>query len=592
MQTTTEPPPKLGHNTGDPPAGIPAVAVDAEPVAGTINHTSMPPELWLEIFRYATHVPRSRPVVPGDPFAPERPVDFARDLNSPTQAMRTKCALVQVCRAWRTMTTELLYEHVVIGSARRLEMFCRTVRESRKGAGEGLDGVAGTEEGLGHGRWVRHLEVQRWARRNRAFCYWQSIIYAVSFCPRLRAFSGVWQEPLPDGFLPILVRYLPPGLQEVHWQQDSVLIASKELPILTTPVLATFPTLRALDLRKICVLDAERSLLHVSFDSLTLPHVQYLALPTCPLLLRYASLQNMPRLNYLALDASGASRTVEATLATKELMKFLSKHGPQLKTVELLPSNTQSRRPGPICISVFLSPTACPNLETLVFDCRERVISVTTFAHKRLVQEPHELQQRQQQRQQQQEAAQAEPEQPSGPTTSKRAQTAPRKPPAAPTILNLERYGAGVASLPLLDEPHPTLRRIGIRGGDVGKLYPNRPTHAQAHLEALVAYRAFLPALEVVRTLGCLVGASSDSLAPDVFVWWTERFERLGVDLQDGEGVVWLLEEPGLPADASQQGQVQDGDNSKVDGDVKVPAEVMSVQEAVSAGTRIEAAPC
>ncbi|KAI0745268.1 hypothetical protein C8Q76DRAFT_605379 [Earliella scabrosa] len=491
----------------------------------------MPPELWLEIFRYATHVPRSRPVVPGDPFAPERPVDFARDLNSPTQAMRTKCALVQVCRAWRTMTTELLYEHVVIGSARRLEMFCRTVRESRKGAGEGLDGVAGTEEGLGHGRWVRHLEVQRWARRNRAFCYWQSIIYAVSFCPRLRAFSGVWQEPLPDGFLPILVRYLPPGLQEVHWQQDSVLIASKELPILTTPVLATFPTLRALDLRKICVLDAERSLLHVSFDSLTLPHVQYLALPTCPLLLRYASLQNMPRLNYLALDASGASRTVEATLATKELMKFLNKHGPQLKTVELLPSNTQSRRPGPICISVFLSPTACPNLETL--------------------------------------------------------------PPAAPTILNLERYGAGVASLPLLDEPHPTLRRIGIRGGDVGKLYPNRPTHAQAHLEALVAYRAFLPALEVVRTLGCLVGASSDSLAPDVFVWWTERFERLGVDLQDGEGVVWLLEEPGVPtADASQQGQVQDGDKVKADGDMKVAAGVMSVQEAVSAGIVVEAAPC
>ena len=47
----------------------------------------------------------------------------------------------------------------------------------------------------------------------------------------------------------------------------------------------------------------------------------------------------------------------------------------------------------------------------------------------------------------------------------------------------------------------------------------------------------------VVRTLGFLVGTSTDPFAPDVFIWWTEKFERVGVDLQDGEGVVWMLDD-------------------------------------------------
>ncbi|KAI0779539.1 hypothetical protein C8Q74DRAFT_1316111 [Fomes fomentarius] len=440
--------------------------------------TRLPPELWLEIFRYATHVPRTRSIAPGDPFAPERPVDFARAMNSPTQSMRTKCILVQVCRAWGAVATEVLYEHVVLGSARRVEMFCRTLRESRREASEAMDVGSGTVleavEGLGYGRWVRHLEVQRWGRSNSTQCYWQCMVCTISFCPRLRVFSGLWQQPLPDGFLAVLARYLPPTLQELYWQQDSVLIVTKELSIMTTPVLARFPALRTLDLRKICVLDAERSLPHFTYDSLSFPHVQYLALPTCPLVLRYASQQTMPALNHLTLDASGSPRTVYGPLATKELTNFLHMHGQQLRTVELLPSNTQSLRPGPINVSAFLSPNACPNLETLT---------------------------------------------------------------PIPPILNLEYYSAGSPSLPVLEEPHPTLRRIGIRGMSISKLYPNKPTQAQAHLEALVAYRAFFPALEVVRTLGFLVATSSDQYAPDVFVWWTERFESVGVDLQDGEGV-------------------------------------------------------
>ena len=52
-----------------------------------------------------------------------------------------------------------------------------------------------------------------------------------------------------------------------------------------------------------------------------------------------------------------------------------------------------------------------------------------------------------------------------------------------------------------------------------------------------------LPALETVRTAGFLVDTSTDGLARDIFIWWTERFEYMGVDLVDGEGVIWMYED-------------------------------------------------
>ena len=131
-------------------------------------------------------------------------------------------------------------------------MFCRTLRESRKEVGENEDGSNVVVEGLGHGRWVRHLEFHLWAFPKNSYSYWRTVIVAVSFCPRLRVFNGLWQNPAPDGFLPVLIQYLPPVLREFCWQQDSV-CAVNELPILTTPALAKFPALRVLDLGKICV---------------------------------------------------------------------------------------------------------------------------------------------------------------------------------------------------------------------------------------------------------------------------------------------------------------------------------------------------
>ncbi|KAI0368293.1 hypothetical protein BV20DRAFT_998855 [Pilatotrama ljubarskyi] len=499
--------PATHPDRSDAAPGSTADVVDTAGTTALVNHASLPPELWLEIFRYATHVPRARTIAPVDPFMPERPANYAWGMNSPIQSMHTKCALVRVCRAWRALATELLYEHVVLGSARRLQCFCRTLVESQEVERKDRAGESDAAAlALGHGRWVRHLDVQRWAKTSKSAHYWQCLVRSIFLCPRLRVFSGLWQIPLPPGLPAALEQYLPSTLQELYWHQDCVLVAAKELPILTTPFLSKFSALRVLDLRKICVLDAERSLHDVEFVTLTLPHVLYLALPTCPLLLRFATKQDLPALNYLILDASGAPRTVWAPWVARELASFLDRHGKKLTTVELLPAVTQSFRPGPVGISAFLSPAACPNLDTLVFDCREKAICPSTAALAQL--------------------------------TDRDARES-----AARVAAHASTGTTGPAA-PLLEQPHPRLRRVGIRGTAIGRLYPNKPSQAQAHLNAFAGCcRAFFPALEVVRTLGFLVGTSTDPFASDVFIWWTEKFERVGVDLQDGEAVVWMLEE-------------------------------------------------
>ncbi|OJT08776.1 hypothetical protein TRAPUB_282 [Trametes pubescens] len=497
--SASQSPPNSGTSDGS------AVGVTSTVSPPRADHTSLPPELWLEIFRYATHVPRARTIAPADPFTPERPANYAWGVNSPIQSMRTKCALVRVCRVWRARATELLYGHVVLGSARRVQLFCRTLVESHEAERKNIVVGEDSATAMGHGRWVRHLEVRRWAKMTPSAQYWQCVVRSVFLCPRLRVFSGIWLDPLPQGVPAALEQYLPSTLQELYWQQDRVIAAAGELPILTTAFLSKFSSLRVLDLRKICMLDAERSIQDVKFAALTLPHVAYLALPTCPLLLRFAGLQDMPALRYFILDADGGPRNVWAPWVAKELAGFLEHHGSKLTTVELLPTVTQSFRPGPVCISAFLSPTACPNLDTLVFDCREKALCPSSAALAGI--------------------------------TDRDAREAAERGAAAASA------GTTGAAAPLLEAAHPRLRRVGLRGTGISRLYPNKPSQAQAHLAVLAGCRALFPALEVVRTLGFLVGTSTDPFAPDVFIWWTERFERVGVDLQDGEGVVWLLEE-------------------------------------------------
>jgi hypothetical protein len=47
------------------------------------------------------------------------------------------------------------------------------------------------------------------------------------------------------------------------------------------------------------------------------------------------------------------------------------------------------------------------------------------------------------------------------------------------------------------------------------------------------------PNLELIQTVGFLPEAHGDSVIKDVFIWWAERFETMGVTFVDGEGVLW-----------------------------------------------------
>ena len=109
---------------------------------------------------------------------------------------------------------------------------------------------------------------------------------------------------------------------------------------------------------------------------------------------------------------------------------------------------------------------------------------------------------------------------------------------------NLQDFVYSIQAGPMnsLGQPHGSLRRIGLRG--VG-------TSWAPHFLMKQHFRTYsidvFPALEVVRTVGFLVAKSlpnhgkQDVLSE--FIRWVEAFEQDGVDLQDGEGVVWLRSE-------------------------------------------------
>jgi len=89
-----------------------------------------------------------------------------------------------------------------------------------------------------------------------------------------------------------------------------------------------------------------------------------------------------------------------------------------------------------------------------------------------------------------------------------------------------------------LGHPHKFLRRIGLRGVD--NLYQG--VGSKKHFQTFI-----FPALEVVRIVGLFVVHADRADYPDgtkdTFIGWVEEFDEDGVDLRDGEGVVWIVSE-------------------------------------------------
>ncbi|KAH9839125.1 uncharacterized protein C8Q71DRAFT_703613 [Rhodofomes roseus] len=448
------------------------------------DHSSLPPELWIDIFRYATYVPRIRGLSPGDPFEPQRPSNYAWGVNTPVSSLATKRNVVLVCRAWYCLATELLYEHVVISSRRRAFLLLRTLHHSDRmvrrmqARGEITEGLA---------RWVRHVEIHDCARTSKSLHFWSAVAAILSLLPNLHVLSGIWERPLAKNLLEVFSRYLTSSIQGLYW--DEGLIPEGEPSLLSSAFLPKYQSLRVLDIRKLRLEDPDTFPADTA-SSISLPSVVDLLLPTCPAVLGFARKLELPRLRRLVLDAANLRRN-SSSYVSSSLNKLLAAHGPKITTLELLPMTSLSYQASPISITTFLQPDVCPMLETFVFDCREKLLNA-------------------------------------------------RSPPP---------------SSPELHTPNRTLRRIGIRGMGISRLYPNRPSHAQEHLHSLLRHRALFPVLETVRTVGFLVDACTDQFARDIFIWWTEKFEEQGLDMQDGEGVVWLYTDP---ADGKQEIVAQD----------------------------------
>ena len=107
----------------------------------------------------------------------------------------------------------------------------------------------------------------------------------------------------------------------------------------------------------------------------------------------------------------------------------------------------------------------------------------------------------------------------------------------------LESITFPITSPPLAPQIQSTIHRIGLRGVRSDGLYPDKQSMTRDHLMAITPDK--YPELELIQTVGYLVDAEkNDELIKDIFIWWVENFEEVGIDFLDGEGVLWAYTEP------------------------------------------------
>ncbi|KAL1710335.1 hypothetical protein EV121DRAFT_275563 [Schizophyllum commune] len=459
----------------------------------------LPPEIWLEIFQFATYVHHEATIEPMDPFTLKNITHNIMGENSSTSSLRMRCTLPLVCKEWHQLSLRLLYRHIVVRSPARARQILRALEAHP--AQVDMRPIKPSSTSY-YGQWTRHIEIYTHARGSSSMSFLQDLARIFLCCPNVRMLSAHWMHSPPKPFLDCIARVYGSTLEGIYWKESLPMWLAFAEQLDHWPsspaFLGSFQNLRVLDLRHFRGQDPGRLLpSQQATPKPTLPCVTSLVLSTEARSLAAAQKITFPALSRLTLyTAPNATQIDDAAID-----RFLQAHGANITVVDLpTPSRDAEPEPAPIIgrraptvyvkPDLFLKPDRCPLLDTLVF-----------------------------------------------------AAGAPE----------LEAYG------------HSTLRRVGIRGVRADSLYPSKAHRVKTHLQGLT--RALYPRLEVVRTVGFLVEADVDSLIKDIFIWWTEKFEKDGVDFQDGEGVVWLYTDPVVEEGAADAGAAEapKADAQKVD---------------------------
>lgn len=275
-------------------------------------------------------------------------------LNTPSLSLRTKLSLVLVCRSWRTVVSQILYNHIVIRSPARADAILAALRSH-------LPSSNAKDHAPGYGRWTRHIEVYTHARGTKNPRFLQTIFCILQACPNLRMLSGRWIHALPVEFLDAISRLYGQSLQGLSWDDHSS-ASFGQCTTATPEFLGSFRSLQVLDLQRY------RGRTMPKHDSPpALLRVQDLIISPMSLGIAVATNLILPALRNVVFKAPSNFQAEPTDMLTD----FLKVHGPSITSIDVhateddLETTISRHSDFTFHADVFLLDNRCPNLVTL-----------------------------------------------------------------------------------------------------------------------------------------------------------------------------------------------------------------------------------
>ena len=183
----------------------------------------LPPELWLNIFAFATWAPRG---VEAYLSKKSHSRGYWWGIRHPDlkSAFVTRRFLVRVCRQWRSLATPLLYEHIIIGRAKFASSLRHTLAASEREA-------ESTENYRSLGSWTKRLDVavRDGDDKHAGSLDMKDLCSIIRCLPNLTAvvfslpFGFFAPAILPESILDALVETCSTTLHDMLWTTTSLL---------------------------------------------------------------------------------------------------------------------------------------------------------------------------------------------------------------------------------------------------------------------------------------------------------------------------------------------------------------------------------